>query len=440
MKRSTRLFVTVMVLLLASLACSVDVQLTSEPPTEVPPAVQPATMTPVEQPPTQPPTEMPPTEYPTVHPSITAQPPTVEPEPATSPYTPSGFLMVAPAGESVTAYTPQGQPTGTFQTPGLSMGSYDSIHVAGGAPGAVLQAPLIFSAFDDVFKIKQNLNGQISDLVVNQDLGYLAGAPGQNAWVHTTVSWNGDALVSKLYAHGPGGGGASPLLERVDPTSYAVQPQAVQASGGEPMGVWYALMPWGIGGDIVFPPRQGLYYLDITAGSTENLFLTDDFSPQGLSPDMTWIAYIPVDFGAGQGGNTRLTLYNLYSTVMVEIPLRQGSDRGAGYVVFSPDNQRVAWMEGAGWMMAETPTFRSKVVIADINGNIIAELSDQQIAAATTTPDAVWAKPVGWLDGETLLVEVIGEDWNNSSLVKMRFDGSQMSALARGTFGGFVYP
>jgi hypothetical protein len=44
------------------------------------------------------------------------------------------------------------------------------------------------------------------------------------------------------------------------------------------------------------------------------------------------------------------------------------------------------------------------------------------------------------LDGETLLVEVIGEDWNNSSLVKMRFDGSQMSVLARGTFGGFVYP
>jgi hypothetical protein len=436
MKTTSRLLIALIVLLLASLACSVDIQLTDEPPTEAPPAVQPATMTPVKQSPT----EIPPTDAPTVPASVTAQPPTVEPAPAASPYTPSGFLMAAPAGNSVTVYTRDGQPTGSFQAPGLNLGPSSNLHVAGSAPGGVIQSPVIFSAFDDTAKIKQNLNGQISDLIVNQDLGYLAGADGQNAWVHTTVSWNGDALVSKLYAHGPGGGGDSPLLERVDPTSYAVQPLALQASAGEPMGIWYALMPWGIGGDIVFPPRQGLYYLDITAGGTENLFLTEDFSPQGLSPDMTWIAYIPVDFGAGQGSNTRLTLYNLYSTVMVEIPLRQGSDRGAGYVAFSPDNQRVAWMEGSGWLMAETPNFRSKVIVADINGNIIAELNDQQIASVTGSPNATWVQPAGWLDGETLLVEVIGEDWNNRSLVKMRFDGSQMSVLATGAFAGFVYP
>mgnify|MGYP006303821269 CR=1 FL=1 len=230
------------------------------------------------------------------------------------------------------------------------------------------------------------------------------------------------------------------MLERVDPTSYAVQPLAVQASGGQVEGVWYSLMPWGIGGDIVFAPRKGLYYLDISAGGTEELFLTEDYNPQGISPDLTWIAYMPADYGFVEEDSANLTLYNLYSTVMVEIPLRPTSDRGAGYVVFSPNNQYVAWMEGSGWMMAETPNFHSKVLIADINGNILAELNDRDVATVAGSPNATWVEPVGWLDGETLLVEVIADDWNNRTLVKMRFDGSQMSVLATGQFAGFIYP
>jgi hypothetical protein len=236
------------------------------------------------------------------------------------------------------------------------------------------------------------------------------------------------------------GGGASWAHERIDPQSFATIPLAVQASNNEPQGVWFSLMPYGIGGDIVFPPHKGLYYLDLMAGGPETLFLTDDFNPVGLSPDLNWVAYAPTDNGFVSGQNPRITLYNLYTTVGIDIPINPASDRGAGFAVFSPDNQYVAWMEGSGWMMAETPNFHSKVVIADINGNILAELPDNVLAAQSGDPNSTWVRPMGWLDAETLIVDVRGEDWNNTSLVKVRFDGSNIAYLASGQFEGFTYP
>jgi hypothetical protein len=199
-------------------------------------------------------------------------------------------------------------------------------------------------------------------------------------------------------------------------------------------------MPHGIGGDIVYPPHMGLNYVDMTAGNSDTLFLTSDFNPVGLSPDLTWIAYMPADSGFVQGGNVNLTFYNLYTTVMIEVPLRSSSDRGAGYAVFSPDNQYVAWMESSGTQMAEVPTFHSKVMVADISGNIILELDDNVIASYTGTPNATWAQPVGWLDGEYLLVQVRGENWLDVSLMRVRFDASDIAFLAPGEFAGFFYP
>ena len=49
-------------------------------------------------------------------------------------------------------------------------------------------------------------------------------------------------------------------------------------------------------------------------------------------------------------------------------------------------------------------------------------------------------QPIGWLDAETLIVEVRGDDWGNTSLVKVRFDGSGVEYLAPGRFAGFLYP
>jgi len=255
-----------------------------------------------------------------------------------------------------------------------------------------------------------------------------------------TTAWANDQLISRMYARNIQGGGATWSYERADPEIFATIPLAVQAANDQPQGVWYSLMPYGIGGDIVFPPHKGLYYLDLAAGGTENLYLANDFNPVGLSPDLNWVAYAPADNGFVSGENPWLTLYNLYTTVSIDIPINPASDRGAGYAVFSPDNKFVAWMEGSGWMMAETPNFHSKVVIADINGNIMAELPDNVLADVAGDPNATWVQPVGWLDLETLIVDVRGDDWANTSLVRVRFDGSNIAYLAPGRFEGLTYP
>lgn len=141
--------------------------------------------------------------------------------------------------------------------------------------------------------------------------------------------------------------------------------------------------------------------------SNENvLHLTEDFNPVGLSPDCSIVAYTEVNGSFNTQSSSRITLYNLSSGLMVPIDLAPQSDRGGGYAVFSPDNHYVAWMEGSGWMMAEIPNFHSRVRIANSDGILLADIPDINFASIAGDPSATWAVPSGWLDGETLLVEV----------------------------------
>ena len=212
----------------------------------------------------------------------------------------------------------------------------------------------------------------------------------------------------------------------------------IESVGDVPSGVLFTDTLWGIGGDIVFPPREGLYRVDVTS-LDETLLLTEDFNPLGVSPDQRWVAYIPSQ-GYKDVTTPELTLYDLVSGLMVTVPLASGSDRGAGYAVFSPDNKYAAWMEGSGWLMAETPNFTSRMRIADMDGNVLADLPVGTLAGITGISNATWAIPVSWLDGDTLIVEICGDDWNNPALVRVRYDGSGLALLAPGIFAGLVYP
>jgi hypothetical protein len=428
--KTSHVFLTItLTMILLGLACSVNIQLTDEPSPPVQPQApapdQPGGAAPAE-PTTAPPATLPAT--------ITATPTT-----ESNLLMPSGFLVMV-NDSSVAAYSLTGQPISSLQTPGISLGNANNVHVAGGVSAGTVSGAVLYLSFDNAGMIYQNLHGEISTSIAGPDVSYLCGAPGQAAFAYTTTTWDSDALVSHLYVRGAQGGGASWALERVDPESYTVLPLAVQAQDGQPQGVWYSLMPWGIGGDIVFPPRKSLTYLDLAAGGTEQQHLSADLNPVGMSPDMTWVAYMPANFGFVEENAANLVIYNLLSASQINIPLKPTSNRGAGYAAFSPDNHYVAWMEGSGWLMAETPDFHSKVIIADLNGNITAELDDNVVAAVTGTPNANWVQPVGWLDGQTLLIQVRGENWSDVSLVKIGFDGSGIAYLAAGSFAGLIYP
>jgi hypothetical protein len=375
---------------------------------------------------------------PVIPPTITSEPP--QPPVVEMPSTfPVGFLTTSGDGAVVTFYDLSGQPLGIIQTPGLSSGPGNYLHIAGAFAGNPQDLPVVFHTYENMGDLKQTLNGQVNTIVPGPDVANVLGAPGQNAYVYSTVTWTGETLSSYFFVRSPSSSGTSWIWERADPESWAMVPLSLDAENNEPRSIFYTLEPWGIGGDIVFPPRKGLFQLNLE--NMDNIqHLTEDFNPIGLAPDNSLVAYTEVNNNIGAGTRARITLYNLDSSMIVPIELAPESDRGGGYAVFSPDDQYAAWMEGAGWLMAETPSFHSRVRIADIGGVVLVDIPDTTFAGVAADPTAHWAIPVGWLDGEHLLVEVRGDDWNQPTLVMVRYDGTNMSTLATGNFSGFLYP
>ncbi len=361
---------------------------------------------------------------------------------ASQPYYPSGFVAVAGDQLSVTICNLQGQALAVVRAPGMSVGSPpSSVHVMGSVVGNADNVPVIFVNIENQGRIMHNLNDEIDVLVPGPDVANLSGSPGEDTFTFT-MDWRLDdgSSISQLHVYNPAARNATQVHEWIDANSTVIFPLAINsAEASNPNEIWFTHRLWGIGGDIVFPPQEGLFHFDLTS-QQETMVLTTSFNPVGLSPDQAWVAYVPKDQGFGEGADLQLTLYDLISGLMVQIPLDSGSDRGAGYAVFSPDDGYVAWMEGSGWQVAETPNFTSLVRIADLNGNSLASLPVETLASVTGVVNPTWAKPVGWLDAETLLVEIRGDDWNNPALVRVRFDGSGIAYLASGSFAGFVYP
>jgi hypothetical protein len=317
----------------------------------------------------------------------------------------------------------------------MEVGSTFFLHVAGAFTGNPQDVPIIFHSIDNLGELKQVVNGEVINIIQGTDINSLCGVPGQNAYVYESVTWGGDALSTNFFVRGI----ASSIWERVDPESWRMAPLAAEGENDQLHSIFYTLEPWGIGGDIVFPPREGLFQLNLK--NMENtILMPEDLNPIGLSPDNTYVAYTEVNNYIAAELHPKITLYSLVSGLTVPVELAQGSDRGGGYAVFSPDNQYVAWMEGSGWSMAETPNFHSRVRIANLDGVVLAEITDSDFGVLVADTTVRWAIPVGWLDGETLLVEVRGDNWNEPNLLKVRFDGSNMELLASGVFFEFLYP
>jgi hypothetical protein len=229
--------------------------------------------------------------------------------------------------------------------------------------------------------------------------------------------------------------GASPALSITNFESYALHPLAVRAEGGEPAGVWYTYAPYGIGGDIVFPPRGGLYYLQLATGASIEV-LAPETCPSSLSPDQAWIAFVPRAAGP-------LTIRNLATSQETAFPLLPDSDRGAGRAVFSPGNQHVAWMEAHGSMWADPSTFRTTVRIASIPDGQIIDLPAAEIPSSVlpglSGPGDMWLVPEGWLDESTLLLQASYNSPERSVVLQTNADGTGLAYLAPGILAGFLY-
>ena len=389
---------------------------------------------------------------PTSIPPTPSTPPTMEPTiapsqvptdtPAATPmntdfYQPVGIATLPMGGGRVVYYDLQGQQIGELLAPGLLSGSLQQVHIAGPlsySPEPIIP-PLVFYTFDNGGELWVNNNNALSLIKPVPNLYSISGVPGKPLLVYSQVIYSDIGLQSLVYIGDIQSiGSVNPVLDSTNSQSYAVKPLAITTESDQATGFWYTTNPYGIGGDIVFEPTQTLNYLNLTDNQIKT-YLSLKYGPTGISDDQAWVAY-------NQSGEiSPLTIvHNFDFSNPITYPLMETNDRGAGNAVFSPDNQYIAWKEAGGSLMDQPPSFHETIRVATLDGNIIAEIPDTSLLTASGFSEIDWVIPLGWLDTQTLALEIRGISWENAAILSVRYDGSNPTFIASGSFLGFLYP
>jgi hypothetical protein len=389
------------------------------------------------------PTFTPPTPslIPVIEPTITSLPAPTD-TPSTMPispnlYLPVGFATYSLDGGRVVYYDLQGQQIGELQAPNLGTGSLRQVHIAGPltlSPGPLIP-PLVYYVFDNGGELWLNNNNELSLVKASPNLYSLYGIPGKPLIVYSQIEYSDIGLQSLVYLGDIQTlATANPILNSTNSQSYAIKPLAIATENDQAIGIWYTTVPYGIGGDIIFEPTRTLNYLDLSDNQIKT-YLDLSKSPIGISDDQTWMAYNKT------GGTGPLSIvHNFDFSTAITFPLMADNDRGSGDAVFSPDNQYVAWKEASGSLADQPPTFHETIRIATLEGNILTEIPDTSLIDISRLSEIGWVLPIGWLDTQTLALEVRGINWENASILSVKYDGTGLTFLASGSFIGFLYP
>jgi hypothetical protein len=422
MKIKSRIFLGFLVLAVSSLAC----QLFTNPPSAQPTAAE----TPLLVEPS-----VAPGSEPNAAPSSEPAPqPTAEINAGTN--LPVGLGTVTE--QTVSYYDLNGLQVSQVTLPQFTFPQRNRIHIAGSLPAQGVAVPLLYFSFDNGEALHfRDGNGQISALLSGSSFIGLTGVPGQPLVAFSQLEYLDTTLRSNLYAGSAQTlSTAAPVSVIDDPESWAIAPILLEAENGTPTKIWYTRTAYGIGGDIVFEPRKGLFVFDLLTGQ-ESTVLDENVSPWAISADRIVVAYT-----SGLVPANSMCVKALPGGPEACFPALPAANepRGAGNAVLSPDAQYVAWMEGDGGQMGETPTFTATVRVGQVNGTLVADLPMNTFESAAGIGPVYRADPVEWLDNQALIVQVRGQEWNQAVLLRYNIVSKETSYLAPGEFIGFLYP
>ena len=216
------------------------------------------------------------TEIPTIEPTLPPSPlpadtPTATPI-STNLYLPTGITTFSSGNSKVSYYDFQGQLLGELQSVNLGIGSLQQAVIAGtltNSPSPSLP-PLVYHTFENGGELWQNDNSNVTLLRAAPNLLNIINSPGKGIFAITLLEYLDYGLGSNLFV-----GDlqtittVDPILQSTSTESTAVKPLAISITDGQPAGIWYTSVPYGIGGDIVFEPRTSLNYLNLSDYQTQ---------------------------------------------------------------------------------------------------------------------------------------------------------------------------
>jgi hypothetical protein len=346
---------------------------------------------------------------------------------------PAGLAAIVPGTETVELINWDGNVLQNRDAAGLVFEDPEFLHVAGPISQGPMALPVVYHALENGGWLKVNVQGAASPLVESPMTVKIAGAAGAPFIAYSNYDSVPAGWISFLYAgYVDALTGAAPLLTRDEGDGYVFFPIAVRAPNGQAEGVWYTLSLYGIG-NIIFPPYRGLYYLDLGTSQITG-YLGFDYQFSALSPDQTWLAYRE----GGSSAQPGIHLRNMQMCYEIYIPLDPTSNLGAGYVVFAPDNSKVAWIEASGDVMAQIDL---RVRVATTGGAIVAESPMANLYGLAGGEELSWIRPAGWIDNNQVLYEMALLDWSGLVITRAEANFNNPIPLAIGRdFMGFYYP
>ena len=405
-----------------------------------------------------PPTSPPPTSTPSPTPSPTAKPPSPTPTEETLPCQdhPGGQQLPLPVGyvgsvdaQTVELYDTDGELLGRKQTPGLSFLEPGQIHLGGGLAEGIAAIPLVYHSLEQGGVLKASAGTAVTELAQTPGLVTLIGAEGDSLIAYSTNEsdqatggWISNLYVGEISSLD----GAPARLSRSEGDGFVIYPLAVHMKAGVGQGIWYTLSMWG-SGNIIFPPYNGLFYFRF--GDSQVIeYLSVDQRLAGFSPDQTTVAFALFQDGQPGGIQLGLTVKNLVTCRETFIAINPGTNLGAGYVVFSPDNRYMAWLEASG---PDNVQARMRLRVAETaSGNILVDSETASLSSLAGGEVPSTVQPLGWPADHLLLLEVGLPSQVNPLLVVWAPDptepldpalgANQSAPLSEGVFAGFLYP
>lgn len=340
--------------------------------------------------------------------------------------------------EVLECYNIDGELISSVQVPGIGSADPQGLYLAGAA-GSGIVPPVVYFSWDPEQSLLKSENGTALPLRKTNSFLAMAGVPEEPVLAFSDMVFEDNIPHSYLYAGSLQAlGNSNPFFEILDTKMEMVlMPVAVEAVGSQAGKVWYTHSAWEISGEErVFPINRGLYVFDLVTGQNSQL-LGAERNFQGLSPDKAQAGSISIDFK----GDHSMRVTNLLSGRVTNFPLDPTNDRGAGYAVFSIDGTYTAWVETGGSLIAGPPDFMTRIRIGNIEkGTVIQELESSWASKVLGWDWVSFMRPVGWLNAQTLIIEVNEGNLKTAALIKYDISDESLQLLCMGSFASFSYP